>query len=68
MIRKLTTLAKGFYNPGKWYVSFAHYKQNKFGALEWTGDSEGCEFTEDELYEIIKFKLKADHTELLKRR
>lgn len=67
MIRKLTTLAEGFYNPGKWYVSFAYYQQDEFGRLEWTGDSEVCEFTEDELYEMIKPKLKAEHTKLKRR-
>jgi len=67
MIRKLVTLAEGFYNAGKWYISFAYYNRDEFGRLEWTGDSESCEFTEDELYELVKPRLKSEKT-VLKRR
>ena len=67
MIRRLTTLAEGFFNPGKWYISFGYYKRDKFDHLEWTGDSESCEFTEDELYELVKPRLKAEHTEIKRR-
>lgn len=64
MIRKLVTLSNGYYHPGKWYVSFAYYNRDEFGRLEWTGDSENCEFTEDELYELVKLRLKAEKTVL----
>jgi hypothetical protein len=67
MIRKLTSLAKGFYNAGKWYVSFAYYEKDKFDCLRWTGDSESCELTEDELYEIVKPRLRKEHTEVQRR-
>lgn len=63
-IRKLVTLANGFYNVGKWFVDFAYYNKDEFGHLEWTGDSESCEFTEDELYELVKPKLKKEHEEI----
>lgn len=68
MIRKLTTLAEGFYHSGKWYISFAYYERDGFDHLEWTGDSENCELTEDELYELVKPKLKTEHTEIRRAR
>lgn len=64
LTRRLTTLSEGVYHPGKWYISFAYYEKDEFGRLEWTGDSENCELTEDELYELVKLKLKTEHTEL----
>lgn len=67
-IRKLITLSEGFYNKGKWYISFAYYDdKDEFGRLEWTGDSENCELTEDELYDLVKPRLKREKTELRRR-
>ncbi len=55
-LRKLVSLHKAI-DPEKWYVSFGYYVTGKFGHLEWTGDSEDCEISEDELYELLKPKL-----------
>jgi len=66
MIRKLTT----FTCPSEWEklplyrISFAYYQRDKFGNLQWTGDSERCELTEGELYEMLKPKLNTEHTEV----
>jgi hypothetical protein len=57
MIRKLTSLHKAI-EPRKWYISFAYYKNDEFENPVWSGDSEYCELTEDELYELLKPRLK----------
>ena len=66
-IRKLTSLYETRKGSDVWYVDFAYYEKDEYGHLEWTGDSETCELTEDELYEMVKPKLKAEKT-VLKRR
>lgn len=66
-IRKLISLHQAI-DRSKWYVDFAYYKLDKFGDLEWTGDSEDCELTEDELYELVKPKLVAKHTPIRRHR
>jgi len=58
-IRKLTSLHKAI-DDKKWYISFAYYETGEFDRLEWTGDSESCELTEDELYDLVKPKLKLE--------
>jgi len=63
MIRKLTSLHTAI-DPNKRYISFAYYEPDQFGCLQWTGDSESCELTEDELYDLVKPKLKSEHTEI----
>lgn len=63
MIRKLTTLTY----PSQWdkrqlyRIRFDYYDKDEFGGLKWTGDSESCELTEDELYELVKPMLKVEH-------
>ena len=66
MIRKLTTFtcSSQWDKPPLYRVSFAYYEKDRFGYLQWTGDSEHCELTEDELYEILKPKLNTEHTEV----
>lgn len=60
MERRLVTLAEGFYHPGKWYVSFGYYDMDEFGHLKYAGQSENCELTEDELYDLLKPKLRKE--------
>jgi hypothetical protein len=57
LIRRLTSLYQTSDHSGLWYVSFAYYKRDEFGHLEWTGESESCTLTTDELYDLIKPKL-----------
>lgn len=62
IIRKLVSLRQNpnIY-PRKWYINFGYYEEDDTGRLRRTGDHEDCHFNEDELYEMVKPKLKAYH-------
>lgn len=64
IIRKLVSLYRDpdIY-PRKRYISFGYYERDESGRCEWTGDSEECRLTDDELYEMVKPKLVAKHVE-----
>ena len=54
--RKLVNLyqEKDGGNASNYYIDYAYYNKNKWGENEWTGESESCYLTENELYQIIK--------------
>ena len=37
-------------NASNYYIDYAYYNKNKWGENEWTGESESCYLTENELY------------------
>ena len=53
-IRKLISL---YYDKNmiKYYIDYAYYENDK-----WTGESESCYLTKEELYNLIKSKLKKE--------
>lgn len=63
IVRKLISLHKGF-SPKSWYIDFAFYEQDGHGNLEWIGDNESAEITEDELYELLKPRLMMRNTDV----
>ncbi len=57
MIRRLISLYETERGSGVWYFDFALYRRRN-GRLEWTGESEECKITEDDLYKLVKRRLK----------
>lgn len=64
MERRLTSLYENPKNSNNWYVDFAYYERDEWGGLRWTGDSEDCTFTEDELYELLYPRMEKHHTKI----
>lgn len=64
MERIVTSLFEEPKNSGKYYIRFSYYERDEWGRLQFTGDSEDCYFTEDELYDFVKPKLVKRHTKV----
>jgi len=61
VIRRLTSLYETpTKHSNRYFASFAYYERGNDGNLQWTGESESCEFTVAELYEFLKPKLKKE--------
>lgn len=66
-IRKLLRLCH-FNDANRCYAHFAYYEEDEAGYLKRTGDTEDCELTENEIYELLKPKLIAHHTIVARRK
>lgn len=56
-IRKLISLHP---RDGKWFISFSYYIDNYNGNIKYTGESESGYLSEEELYELLKPKLRKE--------
>lgn len=63
-VLKLVSLHSGIEDPQKNFISFGYYEQRKSGALDFTGKSESCELSDEELHRLVKPFLKQSHRRL----